>query len=106
MHELAYRSLDPVSPPTPHCRAERARELLRAVDAGGLPLNVAVVNHIARELGLDVSRKARMPETIDAPHPQSDEAARLKPCSDSDSTLLVVALLVLVGGVPLAPRAA
>ena len=40
-------------------------EGLRAVDAGGLPLNVAVVNHIARELGLDVSRKARMPETIE-----------------------------------------
>lgn len=44
---------------------QRARNLLRAVDAGGLPLNAAVVNHIARELGLDVSRKARMPETIE-----------------------------------------
>ncbi|MDT7513846.1 hypothetical protein [Rhodoferax mekongensis] len=51
--------------PQPRTAEQRARELLRAVDAGGLPLNVAVVNHIARELGLDVSRKARMPETIE-----------------------------------------
>lgn len=51
--------------PKPRTAEQRARDLLRAVDAGGLPLNVAVVNHIARELGLDVSRKARMPETIE-----------------------------------------
>ncbi|NBW50820.1 MAG: hypothetical protein EBR49_12160 [Betaproteobacteria bacterium] len=51
--------------PQPPSAEQRARELLRAVDAGGLPLNVAVVNHIARELGVDVSRKARMPETIE-----------------------------------------
>jgi len=34
------------------------------VDAGGLPLNAAIVNDIARQLGLEVSSRARMEETI------------------------------------------
>jgi hypothetical protein len=59
-----FTALSRLFRPRPRNAEQRARELLRAVDAGGLPLNVAVVNHIARELGLDVSRKARMPETI------------------------------------------
>jgi len=60
-----FTTLSSLFRPKPPSAEERARALLRAVDAGGLPLNVAVVNHIARELGLDVSRKARMPETIE-----------------------------------------
>ena len=44
---------------------ERARDLVRAVDAGGLPLNAAIVNDIARQMGLDVSSKARMEDTIE-----------------------------------------
>ena len=43
---------------------QRARDLIRSVDAGGLPLNAAIVNDIARQLGLEVSSKARMDETI------------------------------------------
>jgi len=43
---------------------QRALHLLAAVDAGGLPLNPARVNQIARDLGLDVSSRARMDETI------------------------------------------
>lgn len=43
---------------------QRARDLIKAVDAGGLPLNAAIVNDIARQLGLEVSSKARMEETI------------------------------------------
>nr|WP_315849323.1 hypothetical protein [uncultured Rhodoferax sp.] len=43
---------------------QRARALIKAVDAGGLPLNAAIVNDIARQLGLEVSSKARMEETI------------------------------------------
>jgi hypothetical protein len=43
---------------------QRARDLIRAVDAGGLPLNAAIVNDIARQLGLEVSSRARMEETI------------------------------------------
>ena len=44
---------------------QRAKNLVAAIDAGGLPLNPARVNDIARQLGLDVSSKARMPETIE-----------------------------------------
>jgi hypothetical protein len=43
----------------------QARALIRAVDAGGLPTNPARVNAIARALGLEVSRKARLEDTIE-----------------------------------------
>ena len=43
---------------------ERALQLIAAIDAGGLPLNPARVNDIARNLGLEVSRKAKVEETI------------------------------------------
>lgn len=44
---------------------QRAQSLLDAVDAGGLPLNPAIINDIARQLGLEVSSSAPMDETID-----------------------------------------
>ncbi|MCM2295656.1 hypothetical protein [Rhodoferax sp.] len=43
---------------------QRAKALIAAIDAGGLPLNAAVVNDIARKLGLEVSAQARMEDTI------------------------------------------
>ncbi|MGB4360394.1 MAG: hypothetical protein WBJ19_08250 [Rhodoferax sp.] len=43
---------------------QRAQNLIAAIDAGGLPLNAAVVNDIARKLGLEVSTRARMEDTI------------------------------------------
>ncbi len=43
---------------------QRARQLVAAVDAGGLPLNAAIVNDIARQLGLEVSSRARTEDTI------------------------------------------
>ncbi len=43
---------------------QRAHALLDAIDAGGLPLNPAIVNEIARQLGLEVSTRAPMDETI------------------------------------------
>lgn len=43
---------------------QRARDLIAAIDAGGLPLNPARVNDIARNLGLEVSTRARMEHTI------------------------------------------
>jgi len=49
------------TPPTDY---ERAQALIAAVDAGGLPLNAARVNDIARKLGLDVSTKAPIEDTI------------------------------------------
>lgn len=42
----------------------RAQDLIAAIDAGGLPLNAAVVNDIARKLGLEVSTRASMEDTI------------------------------------------
>lgn len=44
---------------------EQARRLVAAIDRGGIPLNAARVNAIARNLGLEVSKKARVEETIE-----------------------------------------
>jgi hypothetical protein len=49
---------------TPPGDYERAQALIAAIDAGGLPLNPARVNDIARRLGLDVSTKAAVEDTI------------------------------------------
>ncbi|HEX5356339.1 MAG TPA: hypothetical protein VFW93_08975 [Aquabacterium sp.] len=43
----------------------RARQLIAAVDKGGLPLNPAIVNQIARSLGLDVSSRAPIDQTVE-----------------------------------------
>lgn len=49
----------------PRDEFERARALVEAIDRGGLPLMPSKINDIARDLGLEVSRKAPMAETID-----------------------------------------
>jgi len=49
---------------SPKTERQRAQALIAAIDAGGLPLNPARVNDIARQLGLEVSRKAPMEDTI------------------------------------------
>ena len=46
------------------CEITQARRLIAAIDRGGVPLNPAKVNQIARNLGLEVSRKAPVEETI------------------------------------------
>jgi hypothetical protein len=43
---------------------QRAVDLIAAIDRGGLPLNPARVNDIARSLGLEVSTRARVEDTI------------------------------------------
>jgi len=43
----------------------RARQLIAAIDAGGIPLDPTRVSRIAEDLGLEVSRKARTEDTID-----------------------------------------
>lgn len=43
---------------------EQAISLIKAVDRGGVPLNPAKVNAIARNLGLEVSNKAVVEDTI------------------------------------------
>jgi hypothetical protein len=42
----------------------RARQLIAAIERGGVPLNTARINAIARDLGLEVSRHAPVEETI------------------------------------------
>ncbi len=43
---------------------ERARRLVLAVERGGIPLNPARVNALARDLGLEVRRDAPVEETV------------------------------------------
>ena len=57
--------LRPARAPAPASVERRARELIAAVDAGGIPLNPARVNDIARGLGLEVSRHAPVEATIE-----------------------------------------
>jgi hypothetical protein len=57
-HRLAPRR------PVALSERQRALDLLAAIDRGGIPLNPARVNDIGRALGLEVSRHARMEDTI------------------------------------------
>ncbi|MDK9702218.1 MAG: hypothetical protein OEL20_03700 [Sulfuritalea sp.] len=43
---------------------QAARDVIAAIDSGGLPLDTARINRIARELGLEVSPKAPVEETL------------------------------------------
>ena len=43
----------------------QAQMLIHAVDRGGIPLNPAKVNAIARDLGLEVSTRAPVDQTIE-----------------------------------------
>lgn len=58
------RRLRPAPPPPEPSERQRAIDLIAAIDAGGVPLNPARVNDIARRLGLEVSTRAPMDETI------------------------------------------
>lgn len=52
------------APPRPG-ELDRAKSLLAAIDRGGIPLNPAIVNAIARDLGLEVSIHAAPEQTIE-----------------------------------------
>lgn len=52
-------------PPPPSDDIAQARALIAAIDRGGVPLNPAKINAIARNLGLEVSRHAAMADTIE-----------------------------------------
>lgn len=43
---------------------QAGRDVIAAIDAGGLPLDAARINRIARDLGLDVSPQAPLAETV------------------------------------------
>ncbi|MDD2684622.1 MAG: hypothetical protein PHY62_00510 [Gallionella sp.] len=42
----------------------RAKQLIAAIDAGGVPLDPSIIRKIAQSLGLEVTKKARMEDTI------------------------------------------
>ena len=50
---------------THSCEEQLARNLIAAIDRGGVPLNPAKVNDIARRLGLEVTTRAPVEETIE-----------------------------------------
>jgi hypothetical protein len=52
-------------PPPAVSDAQRARDLIAAVDAGGMPLNPARINAIARSLGLEVTAQDPVDQTIE-----------------------------------------
>jgi hypothetical protein len=53
--------------PTGNMPAEirRAKQLVSAIDAGGIPLDPTRISRIAEDLGLEVLKNARMEDTID-----------------------------------------
>jgi len=54
-----------VRPAQPLSDIEQARRLIAAIDRGGIPLNPARINAVARNLGLEVSRTAAPADTIE-----------------------------------------
>jgi hypothetical protein len=44
---------------------ERARQLIAAIDAGGIPLAPAIITRIAESFGLEVSRLAHTDDTLE-----------------------------------------
>jgi hypothetical protein len=59
--KLTFLLKDKNKPLTPR---DQAKRLIKAIDAGGLPLNAARVNDIARQIGLDVATTAPVEVTI------------------------------------------
>lgn len=51
-------------PPAAPDEFERACQLVQAVERGGIPLNPARVNVLARDLGLEVRRDAPVEQTV------------------------------------------
>lgn len=61
---VAPRGAAPTTAAASGAEREQAQALIAAIDAGGVPLNPARVNQIARSLGLEVSPHAPMDDTI------------------------------------------
>ena len=49
----------------PLSEIDRARPLIAAIDAGGIPLDKAIIRWIAESFGLEVPRTARNEDTIE-----------------------------------------
>lgn len=46
------------------CELQSGRDVIAAIDAGGLPLDATRINRIARDLGLEVSPQAPLEDTV------------------------------------------
>jgi hypothetical protein len=44
---------------------QAGKDVIKAIDAGGVPLNPARINRIARDLGLEVAASAPVEETVE-----------------------------------------
>jgi hypothetical protein len=64
---------------------ERGVALIRAIDAGGVPLNPMRVNDIGRKLGLEVLGSAPMDETIERIRQQLLAKASPEPTPQSEA---------------------
>ena len=53
-----------IATPDQPCEITRARQLIAAIDAGGIPLDPRHIVRIAESLGLEVSRKEPADKTI------------------------------------------
>lgn len=60
---ILRRWCGPASPAEPP-EIARARQLIAAIDAGGIPLDARRVRAIAEALGLEVSSRAPLAETV------------------------------------------
>lgn len=47
------------------CELQAGKDVIEAIDAGGLPLDPGRINRIARELGLEVSARAPVEVTVE-----------------------------------------
>ncbi len=61
LRKLFKRATKPAAPPSD---IDRARQLITAIDAGGIPLDTAIINRIAESFGLEVPKSAPVAETI------------------------------------------
>jgi hypothetical protein len=55
----------PARASSPLTDRQQAQALIAAIDRGGVPLNPARINQIARSLGLEVSPRAPMDHTVE-----------------------------------------
>ena len=47
------------------CDLQAGKDVIEAIDAGGLPLDPGRINRIARAMGLEVSPKAAVEDTVE-----------------------------------------
>ena len=99
LSELLIRYLGGTRPERkPVSIARRAKDLLAAIDAGGVPLNPFIVNDIALRLGLGVAAEARRRTTL----LESAKFWRVDNMANTVYKLLMAAFLPLVAGNTLA----